>query len=93
MTEKFQSFYIDHVLRQHNAHADALAFLAASLDLPVGTTEKVLVHSHHLHCSKFALEDSGTLRGDLQVKEIFDTSTDPELRDWLFTFINFLNYT
>ena len=27
MTEKFKNFYINHVHRQQNAHADALAFL------------------------------------------------------------------
>ena len=39
MAEKFESFYIDHVPRQQNAHADALASLAASLALPTGATE------------------------------------------------------
>jgi len=48
MAEKFKSFYIDHVSRQQNAHADELACFAASLALQVGATEKVLVYSHHL---------------------------------------------
>ena len=43
MAEKFKNFYIDHIQRQQNVHADALASLAASLALPVGATEKVLV--------------------------------------------------
>jgi len=30
MAERFRNFYIDHVPRQQNAHADALASLAAS---------------------------------------------------------------
>jgi len=34
-----------------------------------------------LYCPKFALEDSGTLRRDLQVKEVLETSIDPEPRD------------
>ena len=92
MREKFQSFYIDHVPRQQNAHTDALASLATSLALPVRTTEKVLVHNHDLYCPKFTLEDSETPRGDLQVEEIFDTLTDPELRDWRFSFIDFILY-
>jgi len=50
MTEKFKNFYINHVHRQQNAHADALAFLAASLALPAGATEKILVHSRDLYC-------------------------------------------
>jgi len=31
MAERFKNFYIDHEPRQQNAHADALASLAASL--------------------------------------------------------------
>ena len=44
--EKFKSLYIDHVPYQQNAHADALASLAASLAFPAGAMEKVLVYSH-----------------------------------------------
>ena len=40
MAEKFQSFYIDHVPRQQNAHADALASLAASLALQLEQRRK-----------------------------------------------------
>ena len=65
MAEKFRSFYIDRVLRQQNAHADALASLAVSLTLPARTTEKVLVYSHDLYCPKFAFDESQTPRGDL----------------------------
>jgi len=82
MAEKFRSFYINHVLRQQNAHADALASLAASLALPAGATEKVLVYSHNLYCPKFAFEESQTPRGDLQIEEVLETSTGPELRNW-----------
>ena len=45
MAEKFKSFYINHVPRQQNAHADALAYLVASLALPAKATEKVLVYA------------------------------------------------
>ena len=56
-------------------------------------TEKVLVHSHDLYSPKFALENSGTPRRDLQVKEVLETSTDPELRNWWFSFIDFILYS
>ena len=82
MAEKFKSFYINHVPRQQNTHADALASLAASLDLPARAKEKVLVHSHDLYCLKFALEDNQTPEQNLKVKEVLETSTGPELRDW-----------
>jgi len=81
MAEKFENFYIDHVPRQQNAHADALASLTASLALPAGATERVLVHSRNLYCCKFALGDSRTPRRDLQVKELLETSTSLEPRD------------
>jgi len=82
VAEKFENFYIDHVSRQQYAHADALAPLAALLALLAGTTKKLLVYSRDLYCCKFALEDSKTPRGDLQVKEVFETSINLELRDW-----------
>jgi len=58
MAEEFRSFYINHVPHQQNAHAEALVSLAASLALPAGATEKVLVYSHELYCPKFTLEDN-----------------------------------
>ena len=78
MEEKFKNFYIDHVPCQQNAHADAQASLAALLALPVGATERVLIYSRDLYCSKFTLEDSKTPRGDLQVKEVLKTSTSSQ---------------
>jgi len=81
MIKEFKSFYINHVPRQQNAHANVLASLAASLALSAGTTEEVLVHSRDLYCQKFALEDGKTPRGYLQVKEVLETSTSSEPRD------------
>ena len=57
MAERFRNFYIDHVPCQQNAHADELASLTASLALPAGVAEKVLVYSHDLYCPKLAIED------------------------------------
>ena len=88
MAERFRNFYIDFVPRQQNAHADALASLAASLAPPAEATEKVLVYSHDLYCPKFALEDNQTPTGDLQVKEALQTSADSELRGWRFSYID-----
>ena len=73
MAEKFKNFYIDHVSRQQNAYADALASLTASLALPAGAIEIVLIYSRDLYYCKFALQDSKALRGDLQVKEVHET--------------------
>jgi len=68
MVERFRNFYIDHVPRQQNAHANALAFLAASLAFPATVIEKVLVYSHDLYCPKLALENDQILVENLQVK-------------------------
>ena len=38
MAENFKIFYINHVSRQQNAHADALASLVASLARPTRAT-------------------------------------------------------
>jgi len=65
MVERFRNFYIDHVPRQQNAHADALAFLAALLALPARVAEKVLVYSHDLYCPKLTLENDQVPVGDL----------------------------
>ena len=46
IAEKFENFYINHVPCQQNAHADALVSLAASLALPAGVVEKILVYNH-----------------------------------------------
>jgi len=92
MAEKFRIFYIDHVPRQKNAHADALASLAASLALPARAIEKILVYSHDLYCPRFTFEDHQKLTGDRQVKEALETSTGPELRDWRFPYIDYALY-
>ena len=92
MTENFESFYINHAPCQQNAHADALASLAASLAITGGTREKILVHSRDLYCPKFTLEYNQTPERSLQVKEVLETSIGPELRDWRFSFIDYVLY-
>jgi len=73
IAEKFKNFYIDHVPHQQNAHVDAMASLSTSLALSARAAERVLVYNHDLYCCKFALEDSKTLRGGLQVIEVLET--------------------
>jgi len=94
VVEKFKIFNIDHILCQQNEHPDGLESLAASLALPVGATERVLLYSRDLYFCKFAFEYSTTLRGDhhLQIKEVLETSTSLEPRDWRFPYIDFILY-
>ena len=71
LAERFRNFYIDHVPRQQNAHADApLASLAASLALPAGVVEKILFYNHDLYCPRFAFEDHQKRTGDCQSKKL-----------------------
>ena len=81
MAEGFTSFYIDHVPRRQNAHADALASLAASLALPAGAMEKIFVYSHDLYCPRIALKHYQESKGEYQGKEALELSTGPELKD------------
>ena len=90
MAERFRNFYIDHVPRQQNAHADALSFFTAFLTLPTRAAEKVLVYSHDLYCLKLALKKDQISIGDLQVKEALETSTGLELTDWWFPYIDYV---
>ena len=82
MAEGFGNFYIDHVPRQQNAHAYALASLAASLTLPARVVEKVLIYSHDLYCPRIAFEDHQKPTEDCQAKEALGTSAGPKPRDW-----------
>ena len=70
MVERFKKFYIDHILRQQNAHADGLASLAASLALPAGVAEKIFVYIHDLYCPRFTFKNHQKPTGDHQVKEL-----------------------
>jgi len=62
------------------------------LALPAGATERVFIYSRDLYCCKFALEDSKTPREDLQVNEVFGTSTSLKISDWWFPYIDFVIY-
>ena len=52
----------------------------------------MLIYSRDLYFCKFALEGYKTPRGDLQVKEVLETLTSLELKDWQFTYIDFVLY-
>ena len=92
MAERFKNFYIDHVPRQQNAHVDALASFAASLDLSAGAAEKVLIYSHDLYCPKLALKNDQISVENLLVRETLEASAGPKLRDWRFSYIDYVLY-
>jgi len=92
MAERFENFYIDHVPRQQNAHADALASLATSLALLARVVEKILIYNHDLYCPGVTFEDRQKLTEDCQAKEVLETSAGPEPRDWRFLYIDYALY-
>ena len=92
MAKRFTNFYIDHVPRKQNAHADALASLAASLALPAGAVEKIFVYSHDLYCPRIVPEDYTEPTGDCQGKEALESSAGPEPRDCRFPYIDYVLY-
>jgi hypothetical protein len=55
-----------------------LASLVASLALPAKATEKVLVASRDLYCTKFSLEEVEVITYSMETLEI---SINPEPRD------------
>ena len=79
MANLFNGFYISHVFRSQNTTADALAALATTLALPVDTKYHLTVTTRHLICSKHML----------RTKEVYNISTDLELRDWRFFLIDY----
>jgi ribonuclease HI len=48
LADTFEGFYIDHVSRSKNTHADELAALAATLGQPAGTNQRITVASRQL---------------------------------------------
>ena len=71
MANLFDGFYIGHVSRSQNTKVDALAALATTLALPVDTEYHLTVATRHLVCSKHML----------RTREVYNISTDLELRD------------
>ena len=63
-----------------NVKANALAVLAAILNLPADTNYHLTVATHHLFCPKY----------DLEVSEVHTTSTNIEPRDWRFPIIDYV---
>jgi len=86
-----QVFMSDHVPHQQNAHADALASLAASLALPAGATEKYSFTVATCTAANSPLktvklqEETFKSRGSWIL-----TSLEPE--DWRFPCIDFVLY-
>ena len=75
----FDGFYIGHVSQSQNTRANALSALATTLALLVDTEYHLAVATRHLVCSKHIL----------RTREVYNISTDLELRDWRFSLIDY----
>ena len=85
LAQKFKNFYVEHLPRRQNTHADALASLATSLALPPGASEKIWIYTHDLFYPDPPYEGIPLLPS----AEALQTSTDSINRGWRFPYINY----
>lgn len=85
-------FYVDHASWKDNIHANALASLTATLALPYKIEQEILIASWSLCYHKQALESNKYIKQGSKSKIVCETSSDMELRDWRFPFIDVVRY-
>ena len=85
LAQKFKNFYVEHLPRRQNAHADALASLATSLVLPPGATEKIWIYTHDLFCPDPPYEGIPLLPS----AEALQVAANSINRDWRFPYIDY----
>src|SRR3954470_17409084 len=84
LAQKFKNFYVEHLPRRQNAHADALVSLATSLALPPGASEKIWIYMHDLFCPNPPYDGIPMLPS----AEALQTSANSINRDWRFPYID-----
>src|SRR4051812_25268590 len=93
MAEQFEGFYIGHVPRLDNTHADALASLATSLCLQAGECQSIMVFARSLFHPKWT-----SPKGPLEVnttnplQETSGVSIGSDTLDWRTPFIDYIMY-
>src|SRR5436190_4831073 len=85
LAQKFKNFYVEHLPRRQNTHADALASLATSLGLPPGATEKIWIYTHDLFCPDPPYEGIPLLPS----AEALQVAANSINRDWRFPYIDY----
>src|SRR4051812_44940796 len=93
MAEQFEGFYIRHVPRLDNTHANALVSLATSLCLQAGECQSVMVFARdlfHLKCTfpkePIEVNTLSTLQGAPSITASSNTF------DWRTPFIDYIMY-
>src|SRR5436189_6408477 len=93
MAEQFEGFYIGHVPRQDNTHADALAGLATSLCLQAGEYQNILVCARSLFHPK-SISPKDPLHPDTVTPhlESSNVTASSDNSDWRVPFIDYIMY-
>lgn len=92
LAEEFDNFYLGHIPRRYNTHADALASLATSLALPGGTSVKVLVFARDLYYQRFTSQQTKDEGANSPPTEVLETSTSKGSRDWRSPIVDYVMY-
>src|SRR3954463_16765724 len=93
MAEQFEGFYIGHVPRLDNTHANALASLATSLCLQAGECQSVMVFARSLFHPKWTLP-----KGPIEVNTVnplqgaSSVAAGSDTLDWRTPFIDYIMY-
>lgn len=69
-------------IKKDNTHADVLAFLAATLVLPLKVEQKILVASRNLYYLKQASEINKDAKHGTKNKMVYEVSSNMESKDW-----------
>ena len=93
MAEQFEGFYIGHVPRQDNTHADALAGLATSLCLQAGEYQNILVCARSLFHPKWT-SPKDPLNPDIVIPLLKSSNiaASSDTLDWRIPFIDYIMY-
>src|SRR4051812_38017501 len=93
MAEQFEGFYIGHVPRLDNTHADALASLATSLCLQAGEYQNILVCARSLFHPKWT-SPKGPLNPNTVVPLLksSNVAASSDTLDWRTPFIDYIMY-
>src|SRR5438309_2209494 len=93
MAEQFEGFYIGHVPRLDNTHADALESLATSLCLQAGECQSVMVFARSLFHPKWTFP-KGPVKSNTAslLQKTSDVAVRPDTLDWRTPFVDYIMY-
>src|SRR3954465_5251977 len=91
MAEQFEGFYIGHVPRRDNTHADALASLATSLCLQAGECQSVMVFARSLFHQKWtSSKNPAEPKKASLLQETSGIAARSDTLDWRMPFVDYV---